>query len=71
MGTVTRLTNKKRLELIEKRAFRDQKKKDPERLFLNPGPVVEEVIRQLMEAERLKTETISAEAESEKPEQGT
>jgi len=54
MGTVTRLTNKKRLALIEQRIIRETRKKDPDGVFYDPSPLYDEVLRQIKEDERDK-----------------
>jgi len=56
MGTVTRLTNKKRLSLIEKRIIRETRKNDPNCILYNTGPLFDEVLRQIKEEERQKKE---------------
>jgi len=66
MGTVTRLTNKMRLSLIEKRIIRETRKKDPDGVFYDPSPLYDEVLRQIKEEERQKEEEEGAGDEGKK-----
>jgi len=54
MGTVTRLTNKKRLALIEQKIIRETRKKDQNCFLYDTGPLFDEVLRQIKEEERQK-----------------
>lgn len=47
MGTVTRLSNKKRLALIMERTMREAKKRDPHCIVYSTTALSEEIFRQL------------------------
>ncbi len=55
-GNVTYLTNRRRLELIEKRIIRKTRKNDPHCFFYNPEPLFDELMRQIKDEERAKDE---------------
>jgi len=55
MGTVTRLTNKKRLRLIIQRTMREAKEKDPDCMVYDTSPLIEEAFRQCRERAEKRT----------------